>query len=114
MLPFHRRRHDRSLPQNFSVRPTQAEKHPCLLLWNCADCEDAIVPDNRRSVANAGQLRLPCHVAGGTPVPGETRFETRSVSAWSPPARPVFGAQGECRNCEANNDSKSNEAAHKN
>src|SRR4051812_46323993 len=83
-------------PERFPSAAIQAGTNAPMLLGQGRDGKQAIVPDDRRGVADTGQLNFPGHVAFSAPRLRNVRLEAGSIQSWSAPARPIFG-EGSCR-----------------
>src|SRR2546430_2013566 len=93
MFLFERRVDHRFLPENFPCLPVQGEQRAVLTVEQRRYGENAVVPNNGRGVAVAGNLGFPDDIAGGAPMDGHMGFRTGAVTARASPGGPVSSAQ---------------------
>jgi hypothetical protein len=78
----------RPLPEDLAALPADAEDPALRPRPSRRGQEDAVAPDDRGGVAEAGQVELPFEVLVPAPAQGDTRIAGVAVLARPPPARP--------------------------
>ena len=104
VLVLEARLHDGPVPKDAAVGPVEAEQFAVAFLLVFIDAggdEEAVAPDDRRRVADAGDGRLPADVLLRPPRFGEAGFGGSAVAARPAPAGPLLGphrrgAETEC------------------
>src|SRR5439155_23032483 len=94
VLLFQPRLQNFAVPQNLAAGAFEAEEHALLLVLDAAGHEHAVAEDDRRRVADAGDLDLPRDVLGGAPAGREVLLGRGAVQPRAAPRGPVLGAGG--------------------
>lgn len=82
---------DHSPPEYFPIFTVEAEQKSPGFVFEGGDEEDAVLPDNGRSVTFTGNWGFPDDVFRAAPGNGDIFFEAGSVASRTSPCGPVFG-----------------------